>query len=220
MYLKIKLLSDAAFGRGDSVAGVVDSEVEYDRQTGLPIIKGRTVKGLIVEACADILFGLSKCNPPAHEFFENAAWKLLGVPGSDLESSGILHFHSATLPQDFIRKMLEEGSYPPHQVLEAFTSIRRQTAVDPVRDTPEDQTLRATRVVIRETIFHVPISAERPLEDEELALLAACANTVRHAGLNRTRGLGSVQITLEGIEGASHDDCLAYFETRVGEATK
>lgn len=220
MYLKIKLLSDAAFGRGDGVAGVVDSEVEHDKQTGLPIIKGRTVKGLIVEACADILFGLSKCNPAAHEFFENAAWKLWGVPGSDLESSGILHFHTAILPPDFIQKMLAEGPYPSNQVLEAFTSIRRQTAIDPVCDTPQDQTLRTTRVVIRETIFHAPTSAERPLEGEELALFAACANTVHHAGLNRTRGLGSIQITLEGIEDASHNDYLAYFETRVWETAK
>lgn len=217
MYLRIELLSDTAFGRGDGVAGVVDNEIEHDSETGLPIIKGRTIKGLIVEACADILFGLSKCSPTAHDLFKKAANDLLGVPGSDLESGGILHFHTTTLPQDFAQKV-REAQYTPMQVLEAFTSVRRQTAVDPERDTPKDQTLRATRVVIRETVFHAPISTERLLNDAEFALLAACASTTRHAGLNRTRGLGNIQTTLEGVDGASHQVCLAYFETLVREA--
>lgn len=216
MYLRIKLLSDTSFGRGDGVAGVVDNEVEHDSETGLPIVKGRTIKGLIVEACADILFGLSKCNPAAHDLFKKAANNLFGVPGSDLESGGILHFHTTTLPQDFAQKV-RKPQYTPMQVLETFTSVRRQTAVDPERDTPKDQTLRATRVVIRKTVFHAPISAERPLNDEEFALLAACASTMRHAGLNRTRGLGNIQTTLEGVDGTSHRDCLTYFETLARE---
>jgi CRISPR/Cas system CSM-associated protein Csm3 (group 7 of RAMP superfamily) len=218
MYLRVKLLSDTAFGRGDGIAGVVDNEVEHDSETGLPIVKGRTIKGLIVEACADILFGLSKCNPAAHNLFKKSANDLFGVPGSDLESNGLLHFHIATLPLDFIQKV-RKSPYTPMQVLETFTSVRRQTAVDLVRDTPQDQTLRATRVVIRKTVFHAPISAERELKDEERALLAACASTMRHAGLNRTRGLGHVEVTLEGVEGASHQDCLARFETLARRTT-
>jgi CRISPR/Cas system CMR subunit Cmr4 (Cas7 group RAMP superfamily) len=217
MYLRIELLSDTAFGRGDGVAGRVDNEIEHDSETGLPIVKGRTIKGLIVEACADMMFGLSKCSPAAHDLFEKTANDLLGVPGSALESNGILHFHTATLPPDFAQKV-REALYTPPQVLEAFTSIRRQTAVDPERDTPQNQTLRATRVVIRNTIFHAPISTDRSLSGEEFALLAACASTTRHAGLNRTRGLGNIQTTLEGVDGASHQDCLTYFDRLVREA--
>jgi CRISPR/Cas system CSM-associated protein Csm3 (group 7 of RAMP superfamily) len=216
MYLRIKLLSDTSFGRGNGVAGVVDNEVEHDNETGLPIIKGRTIKGLIVEACADILFGLSKFNPAAHDLFKNAANNLFGIPGSDLESGGILHFHITTLPQDFVQKV-RDAKYTPTQTLETLTSVRRQTAVDPTRDTPANETLRATRVVIRETVFHAPISAERALNDEEFALLASCASTMRHAGLNRMRGLGNIQTTLEGVDGTSHRDCLTRFETLVRE---
>lgn len=213
MYLRIELLSDTAFGRGDGVAGVVDNEVEHDPLTGLPVVKGRTIKGLIVEACADILFGLSKFSTPAYEHFKDTAAELFGIPGSMQKDTGILHFHSATLPLDFVKRV-QDAQYPARQVLEALTSIRRQTAVDPARDTPMDQTLRATRVVLRHTIFHAPISVDRRLEPDHLALLAACAATVRHAGLNRTRGLGHIRITLADIE---HQTYLAHFDARVRE---
>ena len=52
--LKITLESDAVFGRGDGVAGAIDTEVQHD-QNGFPFLNGRTIKGLLVQECADIL---------------------------------------------------------------------------------------------------------------------------------------------------------------------
>jgi CRISPR/Cas system CSM-associated protein Csm3 (group 7 of RAMP superfamily) len=213
VYLKIELLSDTTFARGDGTAGVVDNEVEHDAVTGLPIIKGRTVKGLVVEACADLLFGLSQFSRPAHDRFALAAQDLFGVPGSDPNSSGWLHFGTATLPGDLVR-VVKRKKLDPQLVREAFTSVRRQTAVDPERDTPMDNTLRATRVVIRNTVFHAPISSEVPLGDDHLALLSACANTLRHAGMNRTRGLGHLRVTLVD---AGPDDYGRVFEVLIRE---
>jgi hypothetical protein len=56
--LKIKLESEAAFGRGDGVAGLVDAEVQHD-DYGFPFLHGRTIKGLLVQECADIRTSLS-----------------------------------------------------------------------------------------------------------------------------------------------------------------
>jgi hypothetical protein len=214
VYLKIKLLSDTAFGRGDGVAGVVDNEIEHDVTTGLPIIKGRTVKGLVVEACANILFGLSKFSNTAHDLFAEAASDMFGLPGSDLDSDGWLHFGPATLPADLVLRIKQHG-FSRQEILNVFTDIRRQTASDPTRDTPLDSTLRATRGVVREMIFHAPVSSIASLGDVHQALLAACANTVRLAGHNRTRGLGWLQVTLED---AGNADYVALFETMVQEA--
>ncbi len=58
--LKVKLISDATFGRGDGVAGLIDTEVEYEAATGLPFIRGRVLKGLLTEECANILFALGR----------------------------------------------------------------------------------------------------------------------------------------------------------------
>jgi CRISPR/Cas system CMR subunit Cmr4 (Cas7 group RAMP superfamily) len=52
--LKIKLLSDTTFGRGDGVAGLVDQEVEHDRY-GFPYLRGRTLKGLLSEECDNLI---------------------------------------------------------------------------------------------------------------------------------------------------------------------
>ncbi|PJF26820.1 MAG: hypothetical protein CUN52_15320, partial [Phototrophicales bacterium] len=155
----------------------------------LPIIKGRTLKGLFVEACADILFGLKQCAPSVHDKFMPIADSLFGKPGSSLDSTGKLHFGTATLPTDFITK-LTELNQPKETVLNTLTTIRHQTAVDD-EDKPKDTSLRATRVVLRGTIFHAYISHPE-LSEDEIAFLWACANTVRHAGQNRTRGLGHI----------------------------
>ncbi|PVE30161.1 hypothetical protein DC030_15410, partial [Enterococcus faecalis] len=58
--IRLKLLSDATFGRGDGVSGLVDEEVEHDARTGLPLVRGRTLKGLLVEGCADIFYALGE----------------------------------------------------------------------------------------------------------------------------------------------------------------
>ncbi|MCL4253370.1 MAG: RAMP superfamily protein [Anaerolineae bacterium] len=193
MYLRIELLSDTAFGRGDGIASHVNSEIEHDKATGLPIIKGRTLKGLFVEACADILYGLQQCAPSAHKTFDELAKGLFGTPGSRLDSMGKLNFGTATLPADFIAE-LDKLHQPKETVLNTLTTIRHQTAVDD-DDKPKDTSLRATRVVLKGTIFHAHIS-HPDLDDDETALLWACANTVRNAGQNRTRGLGHIRITL------------------------
>src|SRR5690606_19509470 len=98
MQLRIVLLSDTAFGRGDGMAGLVDDEIEHDPRTGLPFIKGRTVKGLLVEACADLLYSLKGFSGEAHDTFEEAAESLFGKPGSTIRDTGKLHVGRATLP--------------------------------------------------------------------------------------------------------------------------
>jgi len=45
-YMKIVLKSDATFGRGDGVTGLVDTEVMYD-ELGLPYLGGRAIKGIL-----------------------------------------------------------------------------------------------------------------------------------------------------------------------------
>jgi CRISPR/Cas system CMR subunit Cmr4 (Cas7 group RAMP superfamily) len=80
MMILIRLISDSAFGRGDGVIGVVDSEVEHDKATGLPIIKGRTIKGLLVESCADLLYAIGLQNDAFHAELEASAARLFAQP--------------------------------------------------------------------------------------------------------------------------------------------
>src|SRR5437762_1647556 len=63
LQLQLELESDTAFGRGEGLAGLLDDEVEYDLATGLPFVRGRTLKGLLVEECANLLFAVSRAQP-------------------------------------------------------------------------------------------------------------------------------------------------------------
>ena len=89
LQMNLRLESDATFGRGEGVAGLVDEEVEYDTATGLPFVRGRTLKGLLVEECANLLFALQAAGLSASVIsaLKESAGRLFGWPGSDVESA-------------------------------------------------------------------------------------------------------------------------------------
>jgi CRISPR-associated protein Csx10 len=202
--LEIKLLSDALFGAGYGKAGEVDIEPELDAETGLPIIRGRTLKGLLVEAAADILYAARSAGSPGGARLEEAARKLFGRPGSELAARGDLRIGAAKLPagvEESLRASLSgnAGKVTRDDVVESLTTIRRQTAIDDERGAPKDGSLRSARVVSRDLVLTAPVSLESDDEDS-VALLAACASMVRRGGSNRTRGMGKIAVRLAEAE--------------------
>ncbi|HFQ93261.1 MAG TPA: hypothetical protein ENK32_04585 [Anaerolineae bacterium] len=202
LLLRIKLLSEAAFGRGDGVAGYVDQEVEYDAVTGLPFIRGRVVKGLLVEECANILYALPE---DRRRPFEAAARFLFGSPGSGLNSQAGMRVGAARLPDDLREAVLyavREENLRPDEVLSALTDLRRQTAVDHTSGVPEDGSLRAMRVLRRGLRLQADVTFVKSLPEDgpELALLGACAAAWRRGGIGRNRGRGRLEAYLESPE--------------------
>lgn len=217
--LEIKLLSDTTFGRGDRHAGVVEQEVEYDARTGLPFIKGRTLKGLLVEECANILYAVQESSPDLLPTLKERAKRLFGQPGSGIGDQAILRFGNAQLPDDFRHYMEAEitnQKYRPDEVLEALTTIRRQTAVDNTTGAPKDNSLRGARAILRDTVFYASLSAREDLSPDELALLAACAAAVRRAGTSRNRGRGRLDVRLiQEDDRTFHDTYLQRFTAAI-----
>ncbi len=195
MKLHLKLLSDATFGRGDGVAGLVDEEIEHDPITGLPFLRGRTLKGLLVEECASILFALGARS----NRYETAAKELFGSAGSTLADDGLLQVGAAQLPEE-IRQAVDQDvrakRLTANDVLESLTTIRRQTAVDEASGAPDRGSLRAMRVLLHDTPLVAELSCDRELHADELELLAACVLALRHAGTGRNRGRGRVEAWL------------------------
>jgi len=215
--LEITLLSDTTFGRGDGVVGLVDEEIEHDAQTGLPIIRGRTLKGLLVEACADILYALG--NPET--WTKEAEW-LFGKSGSDLSSQAHMRIGRAELPSDLVLyvryKVDEKEELTATQILESLTSIRRQTAVDEARfGVPQDRSLRSARVLMRGLTLSAPLAFDQTPTDRQLALLAACAAGVKRGGSGRNRGRGRLRVALKGAQ-QSHEKLLKFFGKEIGVA--
>ena len=203
--IKLTLQSDTTFGRGDGVAGLVDAEVEHDRY-GLPYLRGRTLKGLLAEECANIVFSLRQSGRPS-ERWEAAAQLIFGRPGSALADGAGLHFGDARLPADLREAIIADiesprRPYTPADVLDSLTAIRRQTAMDPT-GVPSEGSLRAMRVILRETCFEAEVHCVQPATDDALMLLAACARATRRIGTGRNRGRGRVIARLCDAEGAT-----------------
>lgn len=213
MQLHLRLESDATFGRGEGVAGLVDEEIEYDAATGLPFVRGRSLKGLLVEECANLLFALQQAKSPELDRLKAAAERLFGRPGGTLEGIAQMHIGPALLPQQLreaVGVAIEEKQLEPSDVLESLTSIRRQTAVDEQHGSPEEGSLRSMRVVLRQTSFWAGLDFAVPPEKDDLALLAACVLSSRRAGVGRNRGRGRVRLRLLDEQGS--DITMSFFE--------
>ncbi|MCA9987785.1 MAG: hypothetical protein KDE59_25925 [Anaerolineales bacterium] len=206
--LRLTLTSDATFGRGDGVAGLVDAEIEHDPDTGLPYLRGRTLKGLLVEECANILYALGE---QSNQFMVAAHW-LFGLPGSGLVQEAKMHVGTASFPaglQQAIRADIQGKRLVPAQVLESLSGIRRQTAVDEGTGAPQEGSLRAMRVLLRGTELAATLDFDEPPPPAALTLLAACVLALRRAGLGRNRGSGRLTAALWHNE---QDVTAEYFE--------
>ena len=214
--LKLELLSDAVFGRGDGVAGLVDVEVQHDAY-GLPYLGGRALKGLLGAECDDLVFALDR---PGQKDWQAVADRLFGQSGATARGQAILRIGPARLPDDLraaIAWDVNEKWLTRTEVLETLTTVRRQTAMDPETGAPRKETLRALRLVLRGTIFTSRLTFTQEPTDDDLALLAATVKALRRAGTGRNRGRGRVQAELLDSTGQPVTDALfADFRKAVG----
>jgi hypothetical protein len=211
LWLAFTLKSDALIGRGDGVAGMVDAEIKHD-QLGLPYLSGKTLKGLLVAQCAEILCSLKQIGSANLDDWQVAAKALFGEPGSSFSEIGKLRVEDACLPAD-LRARVEEEFRPLESIqnmaererrwglrrmdyLEALTALRRQTAINSLSGAPQRNSLRTLRVVLRSTPFIARLESRPALTGLEAPLLAACVNAFRRLGSNRNRGLGVLKADL------------------------
>ncbi|MBX9685134.1 MAG: hypothetical protein K2X27_00455 [Candidatus Obscuribacterales bacterium] len=202
MYLSIDLLTAAMPGRGDGVAGLVDFEVEHDADTGLPLIKSRTIKGLLVDECSNILFALRAQNAPQESEWHDSAAFLFGKPGAFLSGSSQVQFGSAQLHADlrdavkYAQAVASDHSsasvfrVDKKSVLESLTGIRRRSSTDDSSGCPEDGSLRSARLILRGLTFYSPVSFDSKPSQRALALLAATIRSLKYLGSSRNRGMG------------------------------
>lgn len=202
--LKITLLSDTTFGRGDGVAGLIDTEIEYDVSTGLPFVRGRTLRGLLVEECANLLYALQQSHSAYLEAAVTSAKRLFGVPGSKSEDAGLLFVGPAGLPEKLRKAVLAQVKYyksnpstgiSADNILESLTTLRRQTAIDE-HGVPVKNSLRTERAALRSLKFTAELKFAAEPEGLDEDLLAACALCLRRGGLGRNRGRGKLKAEL------------------------
>ncbi len=201
--LRFVLKSDATFGNGEGVTGLIDTEVQQDNY-GLPFLTGRTLKGLLAAECAGIMFALQEQGKDG--IFMNAAARLFGIPGEFEGTNSVVHFSDATLPRDFqdaVKVAVDGKKLTRDEVLSGLTAIRRQTAIDEVTGAPRVHSLRGTRVILRETPFEAELYFSQTPTPTDLMLLAACVKVFRRAGMGRNRGRG--ELTSQLVDDGGHN---------------
>lgn len=216
--IQITLKSDTTFGCGDSVAGYIDTEVGHD-EFGLPYLHGRTLKGLLQEECANILFSLSQdATFTKISDFETASNNLFGKSGSDLDADAKMNVGDAVIQEDLANALkfaIEKNQINADEVLQSLTTIRRQTAMSE-NGSPKPESLRSMRVILSETIFesNVSFNEDFEIDSDEITLLGMSCAALRRVGLGRNRGRGKVTVRLIGTNDLT-DLCLKKFQEMI-----
>ena len=227
--LKVELMSDTTFGSDKMSHEDIDNEVIFD-EYGIPYIPSRTMKGLLVEEAMQFCEVLEGLKHEKADHWREVAHHLFGKPGS-IKSS--ISFDNAMIDEKLRKqiyysvKHLKDGAENRESVkgreiawrdiLDGFTTVRYQTAIDPATGTAKNHSLRSTRVILPGWTFFSNLNWLHESTDEEEALIAISALSVRRAGTQRNRGRGRIQIRCHNINNQDiTDSLLSLWENLLG----
>lgn len=192
--LQIMLQSPLMSGAGEGRVGLVDQDVAFDK-LGLPILPGRRLKGLWREAYRDVADAWSLCGEspiPVDRIFGKAGQK----PG---DGDACLHIANAELQEaSSLKPWLSYLHHPeiqklhPDDVVQHFSTVRAQTAIDRYTGAARENTLRLTRTLRAGLVLRAPLRFVEPPNDSLKNALALGAAALQYMGTARTRGLGKV----------------------------
>ncbi len=189
--IKIELLSDLCVSDGGVYNSIIDTDICYDNY-GFPYIPAKRLKGCLRE-CGLELADWDE-DPEARE---RDILSLFGDKG-EADKRAKLQIGNAYLEDyeekvELVRSAKSNPLLHPQNVLNYFSYIRSQTAIDYETGAADDNSLRTIRVANKGLIF----CADIEMEDRFEMLLKDCCSIFRHMGIARTRGLGEVKVSLE-----------------------
>ena len=172
-------------GKGEHAR--LDAQTARDPQ-GLPILPGRTIKGLFREAAQQLALWGQLDQEEVISLFGKAD----DTEASTGKGNGLLVFDSAYVSRELA------AAYDKHELTDAM--IYRdlaQTAIDKDTGSARDHSLRRIEVVVPLTLYSNVslLAASGPALDA--ATLSKIAREVRYAGSLRKRGLGRVEVKVE-----------------------
>ena len=190
--LVLRLLSDTLPGNGEGLAGIIDNDVCFDSY-GLPNIPARRIKGILREVAVQL-----NCFAADTGITDEVMGDIFQGAGSSEEArfvlgNGYLRNHSSLI--SYLQYASDQTNlakrFSPQSVLSLFSYTRSQTSLED--DTAKENTLRQSRVLKRglEFVFDCRI------DEELLPHLQQIIKLARSMGLNRTRGLGEIQLGLQ-----------------------
>jgi len=188
MKITMTLKSDSIPGSGNSIAGVIDRDIVYDR-FGLPYIPSKRLKGILRES-AEELRNLNQLEFEPDDLF--------GKPGKKIGAEFKLsngHIENSMEYRTLLQSKLVMDSpklLPRQSVLEHFTYTRTQTKInnEGIAETGSLRTSRVLKAGLRFE-FELKCSAKYVKDLEKI-----CSVT-RAFGASRNRGFGEIKLELK-----------------------
>ena len=174
MRYKIEFFSYWHCGSGQTAGADVDELVVRDA-SGLPFVPGRTLKGLLREAVANILLLRGDEEGSVEELF-----------GSE-SRQGRLYFTNASMSDALRRSLRSTPDIDPEMLYRSLSS----TAIDE-RGVAKEHTLRRIETAIPCTLYG-EITGIGSADEE--ALLVEALKYVKRLGLGRSRGYGRCELS-------------------------
>lgn len=196
--IRIKFLTDAVFGSGFSVAGLIDSDVLYD-EYGFPYISGKTLKGKLGEM-ATAFVNMVKEVPELSRYGEDIKKKrdrLFGI--ADEYEHNTLKFSDCEMSKnirDYFRLHMKNAGIAPGEILEALTHTETATSIDYDKGVAKENSLRNFRVINSGIVLYGTITSPVKLDDDERIILASSCSLLRHIGSFETKGKGLADVSL------------------------
>lgn len=189
--IKITLLSDLCVSDGSVYNSMLDTDICYD-ELGFPYIPAKRLKG-----------NLRECALEANDW--GAEIPIQKLFGDGVHNSSALRLGNAYLEdyeemKDKVLKNRNSLVCHPQNVLNHFSHIRMQTAIDNETGASDAASLRSMRVANKGLVFIG--EAECPKQYYEQ--VSCCCRILKHMGIARTRGLGEVQLCLNPDESLEH----------------
>ncbi|MDM8522011.1 RAMP superfamily CRISPR-associated protein [Desulfococcaceae bacterium HSG8] len=194
--LELKLESPTLIGSGEGFGSLVDTDIVFD-EVGIPFVPSKRIKGCLRDSAseADEMFRSSGITFPTN------IEKTFGKAGSSESAPAYfsnLFIENYEENKAWLKYYLKNGNYPGvlsrERILETFTEIRWQTAINP-DGVAQPHSLRTIRVVKKGIIFYGDVHIEKQDEAILNTLSVACLN-FRLMGTKRNRGFGEVRCTL------------------------
>jgi len=179
---KIELISDLCSSSGENYGATIDSDVCYDKY-GFPYIQAKRIKGCLREVALELMDWEDTIHID----------EIFGKSGDENGGKESIIIKDALLENyENIAKMVQNSEYKmylhPQNILENYTYVRVQTAVD-ADGIAEENSLRYTRVVKKGVVFE----CEFELNDKYIEEFKKCIKGFKRTGLNRNRGIGYIK---------------------------
>ena len=161
-------------------------DVIYD-EYGIPYIPAKRIKGCIREAALEMQeLGVIS----AEEYH-----RLFGREGNQKSTFWLSNAYIKDYKQILsdLQKFQVKEIVTPQNVLEQYTSMRTQTAVNFESGVADKTSLRTMRVVNKGLVF----DAECAVQEEDKKNFRNAVSLVKHMGVSRTRGLGLISMALD-----------------------